>query len=122
MPVKDKDVPSLYKGDKKKLAILKKDAACDLLVVGTVHMPATKNVGGAQDNRYRGKAEVRLRVWDLARHMVLSEVKMDLNGEGIFSELLYSLFDAASVQSTEQIKKDLGFPVVAADVGARDEE
>lgn len=110
MPVKDKDVPFLFKGDKKRFKTICEKSGVDVLITGTVTMPKTKNVGGASENRYKGSAIVRLRVWDLKKHIVITEVKLDLTGEGVFSELVFSLFDAAAKKSAEEIKNDLGFP------------
>lgn len=110
MPVKDKDVPYLAKGDKKRLKAIREKSGADLLITGTIKMPKTKNIGGATENLYKGKALVRIKVWDLKKHHQVTEVKLDLNGQGIFSELVFSLFDAAAKKSAEEIKQDLGFP------------
>ena len=37
LPVKDADVPALYKGDKKVLSTLAKEGGADLLVAGTLY-------------------------------------------------------------------------------------
>ena len=109
LPVKDKDVRKLYKGDKKTLKTIRDVGGAELLIAGTVRMPKTKNVGGAASNNYRGKVDVKIRVWDLKRRMIISAIKLTFNGEGIFSELMFSLFSAAAEKSAAHIRDDLGF-------------
>ena len=109
LPLGPKDIPQLYKGDKKLLKTLGQGSGAELLIVGTVHMPKTKNVGGEAENRYRGVAHARIRVWDMNRGVPLSEASLDLTGEGIFSEMVYSLFNAAGEKGAAEIRKDLGF-------------
>ncbi|RJO71127.1 MAG: hypothetical protein C4523_04735, partial [Myxococcales bacterium] len=114
LPVKDADIPALYKGDKKRLSQIAAATGAALIVAGTVNIPPTKNVGGPAEPLYEGRAEVRIRVWDAARNIALADVNMDLRGKGIFSELVYSLMTAAAEKASEQLRKDLGFPAPAA--------
>ena len=118
LPVKDKDIPFLYKGEKGRLKKIAKAGGVDLLIVGTIKMPKTKNIGGPTANLYRGKALVRICGWDLKNGGQVSEVKMDLNGEGIFTELVFSLFSAAAEKSAAEVRKDLGFPEPQTDEAA----
>lgn len=118
LPIKDQDMPFLLKGEKGRLKKIAKEGGVDLLIVGTVQMPKTKNIGGPTANLYRGKALVRICGWDLKHGGQVSEVKMDLNGEGIFSELVFSLFSAAAEKSAAEIRKDLGFPEPRTDEAA----
>lgn len=120
-PIGEKNIPKLYKGDKKLLAEIRKKGNADYLFAGTVHMPKTKDIGGAQANLYEGKAVVRIKGWDLKRRKIVSEVKMDLNGKGIYSELLYTLFEAAAKKSASQVKMDMGFPVEEKDESTKED-
>ncbi len=110
LPVKDEDVAHLFKGDKKRFAILKDKAGVDILIVGTINIPATKNLGGATENFYRGKLNAKIKMWDVKHNRLMSNLDMNFTGEGIFSELLYSLTAAAGDKIAPILRKDLGLP------------
>ncbi len=110
LPVTDKDVPFLYKGDKGRLKKLLEGGGAELLVTGTVDIPKAKNVGSATEVRFKGKARAKIRVWDVKNHRRLSDLDLTLNAEGIFSELIYLLLEGAGDQTSKRIAADLGFP------------
>lgn len=120
-PVKDENLPALLKGDKKLLAQFPADAA-DVLIVGMIQIPAVKNVGGAATNRYQGLAKVRIVGYDLKRQSPITEVTMDLRGEGVYSELIYSLLSAAGQKSAQEVVKDLGLPMAKAPEPKKEEQ
>lgn len=112
-PIKDENMAALVKGDKKLLAQFPATVA-DVLIVGSIQIPAVKNVGGAATNRYQGVAKVRVVGYDLKRQTPVTEVTMDLKGEGVFSELIYSLLSAAGQKSAQEVVKDFGLPAPKA--------
>lgn len=112
-PIKDENMAALVKGDKKLLAQFPATVA-DVLIVGTIQIPAVKNVGGAATNRYQGVAKVRIVGFDLKRQSPVTEVTMDLRGEGVFSELIYSLLLAAGQKSAQEVVKDFGLALPKA--------
>jgi hypothetical protein len=108
-PVADSDVPALLKGSKTPLDKIRA-AGVNLLVVGTVTVPKTKNIGGASENLYRGKAEVLVKVWDLTRQHLMTQINLELTGEGAFTELVYKLFEGAGEKTADMLLNDMGYP------------
>ncbi len=109
-PIGKKHWKALTKGNKKALSVLKEASKADVLILGDVTIPKLKNIGGAQDNLYRGTAKVDVRAYDMASGELLGQALVNLKGQGQYSEMVFTLMANAGEYIGKEMAASMGVP------------